>query len=29
MAGHLECPRGHNLLMTLELPTLYGVDLQC
>jgi hypothetical protein len=26
--GHLGCPQLHDLLTTLELPTLYGVALQ-
>jgi hypothetical protein len=28
MLGHLECPQGHDLLSTLELPMLYSVALQ-
>jgi hypothetical protein len=28
MLGHLECPQGHDLLTTLELPILYGAVLQ-
>jgi hypothetical protein len=28
MPGHLECPQWHDLLTTLELPTLYGTALQ-
>jgi hypothetical protein len=28
MLGHLECPQGHDLPTTLELPTLHSATLQ-